>query len=592
MRVKTLVVASAWTAGFGISGWLAYAQNSSNDVNGAVSQIIPGTNISISPSNGKGQVTINASGGSSGSGNATSVNGGSVPTSCAAAIGTNASGQLTCLSTSTVNTSGTAGGLTGTPALPNGTTGTTQTATDNSLKIATTAFVQSAIATGSVGYASTVPAAGVQAGNLGSGVLSSGGAALVDLSSPQTITNKVINGANNTLSILYSELPSSSTASIVGYPGGSNTTPELFTQIPSNVLFDVAGLVQSSSSDTIPLSLLPSVITSYPNGSVSLTGSNNGTILYNASSSASTFTFPPINSTTPPILPSAFQALPANFGSAVTTLAQGSSSGGPPTFNGGSSLLYLPQYGWAWVATDGTGGSGNFVILEGGGYQFNSVGAPVFSVAIIAPGFVPSSASCGASGTGRIATYTGGGLTFCTNGAGVASLDASGDLAIIGYLSAQEFISGTVLIPTGSALSLTAGVNYPSTYQLGFTTANTQDGWFQHTLNLNYTVVAASTSSKPTVSVSGSHCTGITNQLGGMAAGSFQVTTSAANANCTFTISGLPTQGVTNEYHVTGAYDENNPAGLVQSGGSTSGVQFTGSIAASGDKVSWGVIGY
>jgi len=42
------------------------------------------------------------------------------------------------------NTSGTAANLSGTPALPNGTTGTTQTALDNSTKLATTAYVDSA----------------------------------------------------------------------------------------------------------------------------------------------------------------------------------------------------------------------------------------------------------------------------------------------------------------------------------------------------------------------------------------------------------------------------------------------------------------
>ena len=43
------------------------------------------------------------------------------------------------------STSGTAAGLSGTPALPNGTTATTQTAGDNSTKLATTAFVTAAV---------------------------------------------------------------------------------------------------------------------------------------------------------------------------------------------------------------------------------------------------------------------------------------------------------------------------------------------------------------------------------------------------------------------------------------------------------------
>ena len=43
------------------------------------------------------------------------------------------------------NTTGTAANLSGTPALPNGTTATTQTAGDNSTKLATTAYVATAI---------------------------------------------------------------------------------------------------------------------------------------------------------------------------------------------------------------------------------------------------------------------------------------------------------------------------------------------------------------------------------------------------------------------------------------------------------------
>lgn len=49
------------------------------------------------------------------------------------------------------NTSGTAAGLSGTPALPNGTTASTQTSSDNSTKVATDAFVQTAVSGASSG---------------------------------------------------------------------------------------------------------------------------------------------------------------------------------------------------------------------------------------------------------------------------------------------------------------------------------------------------------------------------------------------------------------------------------------------------------
>lgn len=57
----------------------------------------------------------------------------------------------TFISTLNQNTTGTAANLSGTPALPNGTTATTQTAGDNTTKLATDAFVQAAISAGGGG---------------------------------------------------------------------------------------------------------------------------------------------------------------------------------------------------------------------------------------------------------------------------------------------------------------------------------------------------------------------------------------------------------------------------------------------------------
>jgi hypothetical protein len=53
--------------------------------------------------------------------------------------------QIAQAGTITNNTTGTAGNLSGTPALPNGTTATTQTALDNSTKLGTTAYTDSAV---------------------------------------------------------------------------------------------------------------------------------------------------------------------------------------------------------------------------------------------------------------------------------------------------------------------------------------------------------------------------------------------------------------------------------------------------------------
>jgi hypothetical protein len=77
---------------------------------------------------------------------ASQVNGAALSAS-ATVVGTNASGQIVS-QTGTIsnNTSGSATSLSAASALPNGTTATTQATTDNSTKVATTAYTQAAIA--------------------------------------------------------------------------------------------------------------------------------------------------------------------------------------------------------------------------------------------------------------------------------------------------------------------------------------------------------------------------------------------------------------------------------------------------------------
>jgi hypothetical protein len=74
------------------------------------------------------------------------VNGAAVPAS-KTIVGTNGSSQIVDASSATLsnNTTGTAANLSGTPALPNGTTATTQAALSNDTKVATDAYVDSAV---------------------------------------------------------------------------------------------------------------------------------------------------------------------------------------------------------------------------------------------------------------------------------------------------------------------------------------------------------------------------------------------------------------------------------------------------------------
>ena len=88
------------------------------------------------------------------------VNGGAVPLS-ATVLGSNGSGQPVDNSAATLgnNTTGTAANLSGTPALPNGTTATTQTTADNTTKLATDAFVVATAAAGNSATATTATTA-------------------------------------------------------------------------------------------------------------------------------------------------------------------------------------------------------------------------------------------------------------------------------------------------------------------------------------------------------------------------------------------------------------------------------------------------
>jgi hypothetical protein len=87
------------------------------------------------------------------------------------ALGTPASGNLANCTFPTLNqnTSGTAGNLSGTPALPNGTTATTQGAGDGSTKLATTAYVDTGLGTKQATLTNSAGLAGALSDETGTG---------------------------------------------------------------------------------------------------------------------------------------------------------------------------------------------------------------------------------------------------------------------------------------------------------------------------------------------------------------------------------------------------------------------------------------
>jgi hypothetical protein len=108
----------------------------------AFSTLTGGTNTGAAMLVGTGASLGTAGTGTITATNSTQVNGGALPVS-KSIVGTNSAGQIVDATAATLtnNTSGTAANLSGTPALPSGTTATTQAPSDNSTKLATTAYV-------------------------------------------------------------------------------------------------------------------------------------------------------------------------------------------------------------------------------------------------------------------------------------------------------------------------------------------------------------------------------------------------------------------------------------------------------------------
>lgn len=151
------------------------------------------------------------------------------------------SGCATTVGTLNQNTTGTAANLSGTPALPNGTTATTQTTGDNTTKVATDAFVLANAA--SAGVSSVAAGGGIAVTGTGAGPYT--GAVTVSASAPnRTVTSSptvastdmggqinsnVTGGGTLTIPAISSSVfPANSTLTVVNYSASTeavSTTP-------------------------------------------------------------------------------------------------------------------------------------------------------------------------------------------------------------------------------------------------------------------------------------------------------------------------------------------------------------------------------
>ena len=242
--------------------------------------------------------------------------------------------------------------------------------------------------------------------------------------------------------------------------------PSACASLPTGFTVDLASLSQSSNSDVLPVAYLPGTATTYvASGNLNIAGSATSpqSFVFNAGGAGTAY-LPPIGANY--VYPGGFQIIIWNEGAGLVSVDVATMGAGA-TLNGSNADVYIPQYGWMLVWADNTAAPGNYVAIPGGGFEYNSAGVAVWSNGLIAPGFIPDSPACGLTGTGRVASYTGGGLAFCTNGAGAASLDASGDFSVNGYLYASGIVTGTNLIPSSNAVSLTAGISLPQAHTLG-----------------------------------------------------------------------------------------------------------------------------
>ena len=145
------------------------------------------------------------------------------------------------------NTTGTAANLSGTPALPNGTTATTQTLGDNTTKLATDAFVIANVPGGMVYPGAGI---GVSTGSAWGTSKTAPTGTIVGTSDTQTLTNKILDGVTPTVMGYLDATSSIQTQLGLRAPLASPTFTGTVT-MPAPTLNSITGSTQCLHVDTL-----------------------------------------------------------------------------------------------------------------------------------------------------------------------------------------------------------------------------------------------------------------------------------------------------------------------------------------------------
>jgi len=301
------------------------------------------------------------------------------------------------------NTSGTAANLSGTPALPNGTTATTQTAADNSTKLATTAYADTAGAGSTSGgasnawYLSTVACgSNTHCTKINADVAFVNNASAIN-------TSSTITCPSNDCNFIAADVGKTVWATTVPAVNGTSTLvcgQSTIQSVNSAQSITVAAANDCTSTATVVL----------------YWGTKDGAAIASAATSVGcgTLQFPGFSSRKTGL--AAYILVDQPFGNSTATPQQGCGAGNPAlgvingAGQGATTLILTPDFNWAGC----TGTGATFGVCFGSAFQ--QVNYMVFS-----GGGLTGATACPAAAQNKVllATHTQAGQKFNTNLQGI-----------------------------------------------------------------------------------------------------------------------------------------------------------------------------